>query len=430
VKMCLRAVLFFLLAGLAGPLYAQGEVEFSQGVSLYKKEKYSAALSSFAAAEKAGMKEPKLYFNLALCHLQLNQFDQAKRYFLLAAAHKPLADLAHFNIALLELRRSDRDEARRWFVEVQERASSSKLRELAAQRLVQLEQSPSSVVSPVIWDSGYRLHLGYDDHIQDPALLGVTDRGDSFASAMIYAARGEGGNEGVRLGLVGYMQHYKSVSIYDLNLLQLSLDKGFLLADWHNRVGVELEGATLGRRNYLQTSKMFVSGKLPFSAMDDLRLRYRYSAVSAMTASYDYLAGNRHELEFRWRHKRQDMNLQASYELELNDRHDYQGATVFSSYSPTRHTVDMRAEVIMNPKWELDSRLTWRMSEYNDENVLADSSRIKRSDERLVLALGVNHPLSDKMKVGFEYKFTENHSNMATYHYTRNIYTIGLSGSF
>lgn len=430
MKRGFTTMLFFLLAGIAGPLYALGEAEFSHGIAQYKKEKYSTALSSFSAAKKAGMDEPKLDFNLALCHLQLNQYDQARQYFLEAATHKPLADLVHFNIGLLELRRGDRDEARKWFVEVQDKASSPKLSSLASQRLAQIEQTSPMAFSPDIWDNGYRIHFGYDDNIEDPALAGVVDKGDTFVSAMIYASRSAGGNEGFRLRMVGFMQHYDTVRLYDLNLLQLSLDKGFALSEWRNLVGVELEGTTLGGNNYLQTSKLHLSGRLPFSEMDNLWLRYRYSAISAMTTSYDYLAGERHELEARWQHQRKDVNLQASYEIEWNDRNDYQGTTVFSSYSPTRHTVDLRADVTLSPGWELENRLAWRMSGYNDENVLADSSRVKRSDERLMLSLGINHALSDRLEVGFEYRFTENHSNIATYHYTRNIYTVGISGSF
>jgi hypothetical protein len=424
------AILFLFLAGLAGPLYALGESEFSQGVTLYKKGKYAAALTSFSAAEQAGMDEPKLDFNLALCHLQLNQYGQARRYFIQAAKHKPLADLAHFNIGLLELRRGDRDEAKKWLINVRDNALSSKLSNLAKQRLVQLEQAPSVAFSPVIWDNGYRVHLGYDDNIEDPALAGAVEKGDSFASAMIYASRSEGGNNGLRLGMIGFMQHYDTVRSYDLDVLQLSLDKRFELADWRNHVGADLEGTTLGGNKYLQTTKLYLHGSFPVSEKDSLWLRYRYSGISAMTASYDYLAGNRHELEVRWRHKRQHVNLQASYEIELNDRNDYQGTTIFSSYSPTRHTVDLRADITMSPDWNLDSRITWRMSGYNDANILADSSRVKRSDERLMIDLGINHALSDRLDIGFEYKFTENHSNIATYHYTRNIYTVGISGSF
>lgn len=426
----LATALFLLLAGLAGPLYALGEAEFSKGISFYKKQQYASALSSFAAAEKAGMKEPRLDFNLALCYLQLNRFDQARDYFLLAAEYKPLADLARFNIGLLELRRGDPDEARRWFIEVRDTALSAKLSSLAEQRLAQLEPSSTSQSPRVIWANGYLLHFGYDDNIEDPALAGVADKGDSFASAMLYASRSEGSIEGVRLGVVGFMQHYDSVRIYDLDLLQISLDKGYLLADWHNRVGAELEDTQLGGSRYLQTTKFYLSGKYFFSVMDNLLLRYRYSAISAMTVNYDYLAGERHEMEFRWQHQHGDMNLQASYEFEMNDRNDYRGTTIFSSYSPTRHTVDLRAEAAINPEWELGSRVTWRMSSYNDENILADSSHVKRNDERLMLAFEINHALSDKLKIGFEYKFTENHSNIAIYHYTRNIYTLGISGSF
>ncbi len=430
MKRILTVIFLMLLANVGQQAYALGDVEFAQGVTLYKKAQYSLALNKFAAARKAGMDEPRLNFNLALCYLQLQQYDQAREEFLNAAQHKPLAGLAWFNIGLLELERGGREEAINWFTRVRDTTQQIKLRALAEQRLAQLQQPTGSELNSVIWDNGYRLHIGYDDNIEDPALIGTTDRGDRFSSALAYITRAAGGVDGWRVGAVAFLQHYNTVKIYDLDLLQLTLDKGFSRGDWRNRFGTELEAATLGGNDYLQTAKFHISGKLPLSTMDELRLRYRYSSVSAMSQVYDYLAGDRHELELRWQHQRDNLKLQAGYEYEVNDRNDYRGTTVFSSYSPNRHTIDLRADAMAAGGWELDGRINWRSSLYPESNILADSSAVKRSDERLILSLGTTYPLSDSLNVGFEYKFTENHSNIDTYHYTRHIYTLGISGIF
>lgn len=430
MKRILTIIFLMLLASVGQQAYALGEVEFTQGVSLYKKAQYPEALNKFTAARKAGMDEPRLNFNLALCYLKLKQYDQAREEFLNAAQHKPLAGLAWFNVGLLELERGDREDAISWFNLVRDSAQQEKLRVLAEQRLAQLEQGSSNQLNTSIWDNGYRLHLGYDDNIEDPALIGTTDKGDNFSSALAYITRTSDGVDGWRVGAVAFLQHYNSVKIYDLDLLQLTLDKGFSSGDWRNRLGTELEATTLGGNDYLQTAKFHISGKLPLSAMDELRLRYRYSSVSAMSPTYDYLAGDRHELELRWQHQRDNLQIQAGYEYEMNHRNDYYGTTVFSSYSPNRHTIDLRADVLFAGGWQLDSRINWRSSVYQESNILADSSTVKRSDERLMLSLGATYALSDSLDVGFEYKFTENHSNIDIYHYTRHIYTLGISGTF
>lgn len=419
-----------LLISVGRQAYALGEMEFTQAVSMFKKAQYAEALNKFIAARQVGMDEPRLSFNLALCYLKLDQYDQAREEFLNAAQHKPLAGLAWFNIGLLELKRGNREEAIVWFNLVRDSAQQAKLRALAEQKLVQLEQTNGNELSKAIWDSGYRLHLGYDDNIEDPALIGTTDKGDSFTSALAYVTWMESGADSWRVGAVAFIQHYNTVKIYDLDLFQLTLDKGFSSGDWHNRLGTELEATTLGGNDYLQTGKFYISGKLPLSAMDELRLRYRYSSVSAMSPTYDYLAGDRHELELRWQHQRNSLKLQAGYEYEMNDRNDYRGTTVFSSYSPNRHTIDLRADVAFAGGWQLDSRIHWRSSLYQEANILADSSTVKRADERLMLSLGTTYPLADSLDLGFEYKFTENHSNIDTYHYIRHIYTLGISGTF
>lgn len=426
----IKANTFLLLLMWCAQVHALGEVEFSQGVTWYKQGNFTEALKSFLAAGQVGMDEPRLDFNLALCHLKLAQYEQARDSFERAAVHMPLQGLAYFNIGLLELDRGNREEARKWFIRVRDTANETKLRALAEQRLVQMEQATTTETELVRWDNGYRLHIGYDDNIEDPALIGVSNKGDTFANAMAYLARSNGDDEGYRLAVVAFMQHYQTVSMYDLDMLQLSLDKGFVTGEWRNRVGADYEHTTLGGINYLQTTKLYLSSRFSLSNMDDLRLRYRYSDIGALKQTYDYLAGNRHEVELRWSHQGSDLHVQAGYEYELNDRNDYRGTTVFSSYSPTRHTIDLRADKQIATDWTLDTRATWRASLFNDSNILPDSSSVKRSDERLMLSLGISHALSDGLDIGFEYKFTENHSNIDIYHYRRNIYTVDLSGTF
>lgn len=415
--------------GIGGVAHAAGELEFSQGVALFKQDAYAEALARFEAARKAGMREPKLDFNQALCNLKLQRYDAAYQYFQLAAKHKPLRGLAYFNIGLLELERGNNDKAREWLQRVSESASMPKLRALAELKLKQLDSITPDDTAP-LWDNGYSVFLGYDDNIEDPALVGSSNKGDSFANALLYVTRTAGGENGLRLGLFGFSQHYSTVDIYDLDLLQLLLDKGFVTGSWRNRLATELEASSLGGNAYLETIKLDLSGKRALSPMDELRLRYRYSIISALLQRYDYLSGVRHEMEVRWQHRRSDLRLQASYEFEINERNDYSGTTIFSSFSPTRHTVDLRADANLAPHWSLDGRITWRASRYNDANILADTSQVKRSDDSLSLGLGVGYDLSERLNLEFKYKFTENHSNIATYHYTRNIFSIGINGTF
>ena len=431
MKRLFTIVFLVLSLAISGVAQAAGELEFSQGVALFKQNAYADALKKFEAARKAGMREPKLDFNQALCNLKLQHYDAAYDAFQRAAKYKPLQSLAYFNIALLELERGNSDQAREWLLRVSKSAAEPKLRALAERKLRQIDGVSPLDASPV-WSNGYSLSVGYDDNIEDPTLIGTTNKGDSFASAIVYLTRSDATDNGIRLGLIGFTQQYSTVSTYDLNLLQLLLDNGWRVGSWRNRVGAEYESSTLGGNAYLGAVKLYLSGKRDLTPLDELRLRYRYSTFSSLSPAYDYLDGSRHEVEMRWQHRRQDLTLQSAYEFELNERNDYRSTTtpLFSSYSPTRHTIDLRADANLTPEITLDGRLTWRASLYNQANVLADSSRITRNDDSLSVGLGLGYALTKDLSIECKYKFTENHSNIATYHYTRHIYTLGIKGKF
>jgi hypothetical protein len=376
------------------------------------------------------MKQPKLDYNIGVCYYRLSQYARAKRAFLRAADHPPLRDLSHYNVALVESARNREDEARIWFGRVYSESDNARLKALAARRLG-LEVAPERAGGSK-WFGGFSTAVGYDDNIEDPSQTGVTDKGDNFAKLLLYTSgllQGSHRN-GLRLGLNGYFLRHQDVSAYDINLLQANLTKSFTVADWRNRAGVGLEQTSLGGDDYLQTVKLTMTGEMPLSASDALRLRYRYSSIASQDAAYDKLEGNRHEAELRWQRKRNSRRLRASYEYEVNDREDYQGATTFSSYSPTRHTLELRAGIEPAQAWEFDGRLAYRNSRYADANVLVGGGSVTREDDRLLAGVALSRRLSASLKVDLDYKYTDNDSNLDVYDYSRSIYSIGLSGSF
>lgn len=429
----LRAVIisFGLLYLWMPPIYAAGETDFDTGVTLFSNAEYRSALTHFVAAEKAGMKEPKLYFNMGVCHYKLEQYSQAKSAFLRAAAFPSLRDLSYYNVGLVEQAQGGDAQAKKWFQQVYDNTHDDKLKRLAAAKLGR-RTGASSTAEAKKWFAGYSLSVGYDDNIEDPALNGASGKGDNFANAMLYAGGVLQGsyNEGVRLMATGYLQKYQDVTIYDLSMLQLKLDKSFVIGSWKNVVGVGVEQMTLGSNDYLRTAKLRLSGEKKLSATDALRLRYRYSDIASLDTLYDKLEGSRHEAEIRWRRKLSNKRFQASYEYEVNDRKDYTGATTFSSYSPTRHTIELRTRLEPAPRWQLKGRFAYRNSTYADANILTGGAQVKREDDQGMVAVGVARKLGKTLKVNLDYKYTDNSSNISAYTYTRNIYSVGLSGSF
>lgn len=429
-RLCVTAFICGLLNLWSPLIYAVGESDFDAGVTLFNDAEYSEALIRFEAAEKAGMKEPKLYFNMGVCHYKLGQYRQARSAFLRSASSSSLRDLSHYNIGLVEQAEGKDTQAQRWFQRVYDNTQDIRLKALAGSKLG-VREGAASRSAEKNWFAGYSFNLGYDDNIEDPALNGASGKGDNFLNAMVYASGVLQGsyNEGVRLMAVGYLQKYQDVTVYDLGMLQLKLDKSFMSGPWKNAAGVGVEQMTLGTNDYLRTGKLRFLGEKALSTSDTLRLRYRYSDITSLNTAYDKLEGDRHQAEIRWQHKLPHKRFQASYEYEVNDRNDYTGTTTFSSYSPTRHTIDLRARFEPTPQWQLKGRLAYRNSRYADANILASGARVTREDDQARAAIGISRKLGRTLTLDADYKYTDNSSNIDVYTYTRNVYSVGISGS-
>lgn len=429
----IRAVIIYigvLFLGITSA-YAAGENAFDKGVNLFRQSDYRGALEQFVSAKNAGMREPKLYFNMGVCYYKLGQYEKSKASFKQAAEHPPMRDLAYYNIGLVESARNRTAEADVWYQRVYDSTDDANLKNLAAAKLG-LSAAREKADSGHKWFAGFSTSVGYDDNIEDPTQAGATGKGDSFINLMFYGmgiVQGSYDN-GIRLGANGYFKRYKDVTAYDMNLLQLNLDKSFTFGSWKNVAGLGVGQSTLGSNDYLRAFKVKLSGKKTLSSTDTLRLRYRYSDFTSLDTAYDKLEGSRHEAEVRWQRRLTDKRIRALYEYEFNDRNDFKSGTTFVSYSPTRHTVELRGSLNPAPAWTVKGRLSYRHSTYNNANIFASGTRKTREDDRALCALGLSRNLGKSLKINLDYKYTDNMSNINSYDYTRNVYSVGVSGRF
>jgi tetratricopeptide (TPR) repeat protein len=426
--------LLVILCYFGGNAQAQtaGDKAFAEGVNLFKKADFRAALERFVAAKEAGLDEPKLDFNLGVCYYKLGEYEPAREAFLHASSYRPMRDLAHFNIGLVESARNRTDEAMRWYQRVFDETDNEKLKALAAAKLPPADQTGMDGREPPSRFGGYFFSLGYDDNIEDPTQLGVAGKGDSFVNLLLYGdalLQGSYGS-GLRFSANAYFIRYQDISAYDMDLLQLNLRKTFRSGLWQDTAGIGVEQTTLGGADFLRTAKLELEGEKMLSASDNLDLRYRYSDIVSLNRLYDKLEGNRHEAELRWERKSGGRRYRLGYEFELNDRSDFRGTTIFNSYSPVRHTLELRAYLIPALGWDVDGRLSLRRSTYVDDNILLDGSRIGREDDRVLAGAKVYRTLRGSLKLSLEYKYTDNNSNLTAYDYTRNLYSLGLYGAF
>lgn len=136
---CLRARLLGLFV-LLGSTCAVGQpttpsaaadAAFDAGVALTRQGQFEPALSRFLAAEAAGDRSGRLYFNLGVVHYRLGRFPEARAAFARASLDAETADLANYNLGLVAMAVDDRAEATRWFGQVAREAREPSLRRLA-----------------------------------------------------------------------------------------------------------------------------------------------------------------------------------------------------------------------------------------------------------------------------------------------------------
>jgi tetratricopeptide (TPR) repeat protein len=120
------------LAVYSDALYKQAKASFRQG-------DFQAAANLFEKADRAGFKDPIVFYNLGVAQFRLGHFDDAEASFATAAAFDNLAPLAYYNLGLIARRQDDYRDAYGWFRQsVLHPESSAKLRRLSKQAMASL----------------------------------------------------------------------------------------------------------------------------------------------------------------------------------------------------------------------------------------------------------------------------------------------------
>jgi hypothetical protein len=110
---------------------AAADPAFEAGVALTRRGEFDRALTQFLAAETAGDRSARLYFNLGVVNYRLGRFAQARAAFGRAAEDPETADLANYNRGLVAMAMDDRSGAAFWFDRVEREAREPSLRRLA-----------------------------------------------------------------------------------------------------------------------------------------------------------------------------------------------------------------------------------------------------------------------------------------------------------
>ncbi|MCH7854315.1 MAG: tetratricopeptide repeat protein [Proteobacteria bacterium] len=115
----IRILIVALLLALAQGVLADSADDWLAGQQAFQNGDFSTALGVFQRARDAGLEGPAVHYNIAVCHFELENFEQAGRSFQLIADRFPLMrGLAEYNLGLVARRLGNATAAREHFLRV------------------------------------------------------------------------------------------------------------------------------------------------------------------------------------------------------------------------------------------------------------------------------------------------------------------------
>ena len=410
---------------------------FNTGKRLFATGQYADAKAAFdhvlASQQEQGEVSPAVYYNLGSICYRLEDFDCARKHFQrftrtdsYAAKY---AALAYYNLALVENREDNREAAVEALQSSRAASTDPKLIALVNKQLAKLRKTePTRTTTTTVkdWHSFVYLRHGYDSNIRfAPLEVASNESGDflQFIGTIDKRIVGEGSttkNPGLFVNAVLFATNYYSTDFNDFSLLNAGVRYDHPLKGWRNRIAANYMTSTYGQNDYLESTSLTLQTRKTLANDDQFQLRYRYEDIDSLRPVYDYLKGSRQRLragyQFTWP---QDL-VQLWYELELNDRQN----TATRNYSPTRHTLRLRYETMLDRRNRLYGEYAFRDSDY--EPTLTQD----RQDERSLLTLAYVNDFARSWQAEARWRFYTNRSTDTIYSYDRHIVFLSVRKLF
>lgn len=434
VKKFVFSVVLSVILLMVSTAYAQSAMDyFKQGIRASAKGDNNQALQMFKKAELADLDTASLKYNMAVSYYKLQQYEQARLLFAALTDDPAFEQLAYFNLGLVANKQRDEAAAIRWFQRAYRSGESEKIQILSATALKRLGASPARRTQQQPGWSGFVAgSLGHDSNVTlvNNDLLGTTSESDTALDLFASAGRWLKGDmrSGVRLVLGANLQKYSTLDQNDFGGFSVRVARYDRLGDWRLRLGGNWQEIYFDGNEYERIVSAYVRGRKSLSKTNQMRLRYKLSRIQATNALYDYLDGWRQQVRVGLRQYFQSYRTRYYYELELNNRANYNGTVdPFISFSPTRHTLRATSWWQLASQWQarLDGR--YRYSHYNDDNILFGGIHERREDKQLRLALRLSRKLNRQWDVNAEYAHTNNDSNVDRKSYDRDVIKLGFT---
>ena len=422
-----------MLLALQAPVWASSARDFfDKGVAAFQNKEYVTALQFFERAQSEGLDDNKLNYNLGVTYYKLKRLEEAKHAFLKISRDQEMEALAHYNLGLVALKQNDVKKAAEWFNKTLEISKSDKLAWLSAEQLRRLGYEV-----PLQNDAAYpsfaliRGSLGYDDNVilrADIQTSFAANRGDSYLELFAYGNKqvAQRGDKAVQIEGSLFDIRYSDLSNYDLDDLYIHAFLKNQIDLWTLETGLSQDVTFLGGNGLDRTATLQITGERKISERNKLRLRYGLSRIDDLDAAYSYLTGWSHQAQVESILYEGRQLIRITYRFEYNDRKDSQ-TPLFTSYSPTRHMLEIRDIFPIVDRLKAEIKLRYRYSHYHDASEQFDGSYISRNDKRYRAVARLVYSVRKQTELSGEYTHTDNHSTIPIEQYKRNQYQLNFS---
>ncbi len=410
---------------------------YQQGVSQLRGEQFRQALNSFDDAERAGLSSSSLYYNQGVALYRLKQYDKALATFSNALKNTKQSALVYYNLGLVNARLENDSAAIEAFSRAASLTTSETLAKNANEMISNLEKGSnkskrSDKKQPFTFIVDGK--VGHDNNVtlanaELAQASGLSDRYYDLYTAIKYQISGKR-NNGYWAQAGASTVQYQEYDTYNYTLYSAGIFRDKQYGPTDARIGAKYERSYFGGNDYLDKLTARFQVRYAVSKQQKLRARYDFTRYKELDPQYSYLAGARSKLKLdsTWRIKKHRARI--GYELELNNRDDATTANNFTSYSATRHKLYGDYVVRINKAWETKLGMSYRQSNYNDANIVANITSPVREDERLRLSATGKYHLNRHLSLVAEYHYSDNDSNVATKQYQRHQFLLGIQGYY
>jgi tetratricopeptide (TPR) repeat protein len=401
--------------------------DFAAGVAAARRQEHAAALRYFEAAEREGMREPLLYYNLGVSYYREGRLDQAESAFQRATESTKLAALAYYNLGLIARDREQREQAIIRFRQAEAAAQTEQMRglsQLAQQQMIEEQSAEKTSVPWLLWAEG---GIGYDSNaaLATDFTTETTGGDDKTISILAY---GQYDFTSLRLHGLASTDHYSERNDLNINVLETGISLPRMKGAWSFRPGLSLRHMRFGGEGLQDSTALLLESRAPSVEGSDIKFYLEHEAISA-AGGYGYLEGTRDYFQTSLSMLKDQWRL--VWDIEFNDREDLSEDTGdFSSFSPRRKQWQLEYRDSLTASIDLRLAAGLQNSRYADPEIRQGAVMQPRKDtrERMILELGYAH--GNDWRSRLELTYVERNSNFSEFDYDRYVLMLNMERSF